>query len=790
MKTLSTLAALVPLVISGFASPVRAEDRGRVKRLTFDVRSVKDGKWSDAATWKPARVPRAGERVIVTSGTRVEFDVVTTKPIRLLQVAGTLAFSRTKDTQLDCGIIKIQGGEDCSESGFACDFHNVNAFGEPILPPKTKLPTLEVGTRDRPIPAGVTARVRLHHFQGMNVDDAPALVCCSGRMEIHGAPLSRTWDKLGADANPGDRVVTLAAAPTGWRSGDEILVTGSERKSRARTFRGDPDSVASEVRRIVRIDGARIELDKPLEEGHWGSGIRRSEVANLSRNVVIESADPEGARGHTIYHRFSHGGLSFARFAHLGKERTLGRYAIHFHLVGDTMRGAEVRGVAIVDSHNRWITVHGTQYLVVRDCVGYGSVGHGFFLEDGTEVYNLFDRNLAVQAYRGRRIPKQVMRFDPNDGAAFWWANGRNAFVRNVTCENDEYGYRYDSQMRSNFDSRLSVLQPDGTEKTVDIRKIPMWLFRDNEAHTEGLYAYAFSGTDGEGPDVKHPHHLKGLRAWEVHYALRAQLPTMWIEDVDIDGAAYGIYRPWFDNHVYRNLRIANTAAEPFNRGLDDRSTQHGSITVDGLTFGGKGYGRSMPLIQISANNLSGKAASHFRRVRIEDRKREPRPLVNLGGGPRLDPKTERSVPVYLHDWYGVGRHAEIVSTRAKDVKSKIGEYREDRPLTGDESRVREVSDVEFPELLAPIDDSPPASVILGTQRSGDRVLVEGVSFDNTSVARVAVSGVAAKLVEKASGVVYWSAEIPTGAGKSIEVRAHATDAAGNTEQNSHRLSF
>ena len=264
----------------------------------------------------------------------------------------------------------------------------------------------------------------------------------------------------------------------------------------------------------------------------------------------------------------------------------------------------------------------------------------------------------------------------------------------------------------------------------------------------------------------------------------------MWIEDVDIDGAAYGTYRPWFDNHVYRNLRIANTAAEPFNRGLDDRSTQHGSITVDGLTFGGKGYGRSMPLIQISANNLSGKAASHFRRVRIEDRKREPRPLVNLGGGPRLDPKTERSVPVYLHDWYGVGRHAEIVSTRAKDVKSKIGEYREDRPLTGDESRVREVGDVEFPKLLAPIDDSPPASVILGTQRSGDRVLVEGVSFDNTSVARVAVSGVAAKLVEKASGVVYWSAEIPTGARKSIEVRAHATDAAGNTEQNPHRLSF
>ena len=110
------------------------------------------------------------------------------------------------------------------------------------------------------------------------------------------------------------------------------------------------------------------------------------------------------------------------------------------------MRGSIVKGVAVVDSHNRWVTIHGTQYLVVQDCVGFRSVGHGYFLEDGTEVYNLLDRNLAVQAYTGKRLPKQVLSFDPNDGAGFWWANGRNSLVRNVSCENDEYGYRYDMQ--------------------------------------------------------------------------------------------------------------------------------------------------------------------------------------------------------------------------------------------------------------------------------------------------------------------------------------------------------
>src|SRR5207253_1171934 len=94
----------------------------------------------------------------------------------------------------------------------------------------------------------------------------------------------------------------------------------------------------------------------------------------------------------------STGSIGYAEFRHLGKENVLGRYSIHFHLIGDSMRGASVIGASIWDSGNRWITIHGTNYLVVRDCVGYQSVGHGYFLEDGTEVFNVLDHNLAVQA--------------------------------------------------------------------------------------------------------------------------------------------------------------------------------------------------------------------------------------------------------------------------------------------------------------------------------------------------------------------------------------------------------
>ena len=68
-------------------------------------------------------------------------------------------------------------------------------------------------------------------------------------------------------------------------------------------------------------------LDEPLAFDHLGRGDYRGEVANLSRNVVVESADPEGVRGHTMYHRDSAGSISYAEFRHLGKEGVLGRYA-------------------------------------------------------------------------------------------------------------------------------------------------------------------------------------------------------------------------------------------------------------------------------------------------------------------------------------------------------------------------------------------------------------------------------------------------------------------------------
>lgn len=748
------------------------------------IRSAGNGAWSDPATWEGGKVPGRLARVQVRSGHRVVYDVAAEVPLRMIHVAGTLTFAPDRDTRLEVGLIKIQPGEDASEDGFDCDDHF------PAQQRHGLRPALEVGTPARPIDAAHKALIRLAYIEGMDPQSCPAIVCCAGRMDFHGAPMSRTWVKLGATAAAGESRLTLGDPVTGWREGDRLLITAT--KGTRDTFgtrrrpNGDQE-VFSEVRTLRSIEGKQVMLDAPLEHEHLGEGEFRGEVANLSRNVIVESADPAGHRGHTMYHVNSAGAISYAEFRHLGKEGTLGRYALHFHLVGNSMRGSYVIGASIWDSHNRWLTIHGTNYLVVRDCVGYQSVGHGFFLEDGTEVFNVLDRNLAVQAYSARPLPRQVLPFDPNDGAGFWWANNLNTFTRNVASENDRYGFRFDSQKRSNFDPVLPVLQPDGQAAEVDIRTLPFIRFEGNEAHCDGKYGFNLGeGVDRAGPDAQHPLVVRDMKIWEVHYAFRPQSPCLLVENMTLHRAAYGVYHPNYDHHVYRNLTISRVEAEPFNRGHDDRSVQYGPLAVDGLTFTDIRSG-GMPLIQISDDNPDGLGVSHFRNVKtVNWTGSRQRALVNLGGGPRPTPKTEKGVPIYLHDWFAPGRHAKVVSTRSNEYRDGT-KYFEHELLTGDESRVAEVRDVVFPELLDPVDDLPPVTVITHVLADEGRLLVRGTTTDNGPVRCVVVNGREAQATE--ANFAQWEIVLDAPAKEAAaKLVAYAEDTAGNREKMAHEL--
>ena len=597
-------------------------------------------------------------------------------------------------------------------------------------------------------------------------------------MDFHGAPLSRTWVKLGATAKQGATTIVLSEPVSGWKICDRIILTPTNSEYQHADL--------TEQRTISALEGATLTFAEPLERSHAGEGELRGEVANLSRNVIIESANPAGVRGHTMYHRGSAGSIGYAEFRHLGKQDTLGRYSLHFHLCGNTMRGSSVVGASIWDSHNRWLTIHGTNYLVVRDCVGFRSVGHGFFLEDGTEVYNVLDRNLAVGAMAGKPLPKQVLPFDANEGAGFWWTNSRNTFTRNVAAANDRYGFRLEATPSSSLDiTALEIMQPDGMLKKTDPRTLPFIRFEDNEVHSNvGLYGINLGeGVDGVGPDSQHPFVVRNTKIWDVHYGVRPQTPSLLIENMTIQ-SHYGVYHPNFDNHVYRNLTIRATDTEPFNRGHDDLSVQQGMLAVDGLTFDNI-RSSGMPLIQISDDNPTGKGESHFRDLKVihwKDGSQE-KAIINLGGGPRPQPKTAKGVPIYLHDYFGPGKTAQVVSIRSPEFKANPRAYRVAPPLTGDESRVAEVADIQFPQLLTPVDDLPPATVITQIELRGrDQLLVRGIVSDNSEIRHVKVNGQNANLDSKTRD---WQIVLPA-AGNTVELSAVAEDSADNVEKLPH----
>jgi hypothetical protein len=549
-QRIARLAIVVSFAIlgAGFQEPVE------------EARSAKSGPWSAPETWENGRLPAAGNRVRVREGHRVVYDILSEKPFRSVLISGVLSFAPDRDTRLDVGLINIQAGDSVSETGFDCDAHL------PLPDAARPRAALEVGTAERPIAADRSALIRLAYIEGMDKGSCPAIVCCGGRMEFHGAPMSRTWVKLGATAKAGAACVMLSEPVQGWRPGDRVLVTSTSRQNKLKkTFTASVrDSTQTEERIVTAIEGTRITLDRPLDQEHLGEGRYRGEVANLSRNVVVESADPALARGHTMYHRDSAGSIGYAEFRHLGKEGVLGRYSLHFHRAGDTMRGASVVGASIWDSGNRWITIHGTNYLVVRDCVGYRSLGHGFFMEDGTEVYNVLDRNLAVQACIAKPLPKQVLPFDKNDGSGFWWANSLNTFTRNVAAECDEYGYFFQATKTADFDPELQVAQPDGTRKAVDIRTLPFVRFEGNEAHCQRRHAFNLGGgvpfgppnVGGVGPDPRHPFLIRNTTFWDVHWAFHPVSPSVLVETMDVFNAEYGIWRPVYKDHGYRELSM------------------------------------------------------------------------------------------------------------------------------------------------------------------------------------------------------------------------------------------
>lgn len=286
-----------------------------------------------------------------------------------------------------------------------------------------------------------------------------------GELIIHGYDIGPTFVEVTGKAEPGNTSLTVKEKMNNWRPRDEIVITspGSE----FGTFCHVEEST------ISSIHGVFIELSKPLNCSHLGefggnTDIPKSHVSNLSRNIILQSKDLNH-RGSVNFFHGSDGTINYAEFRDLGPKNVLGRYPIHFHHMGDTSRGIEVIGNSIINSENRWITIHDSNGVLVKNNVGYKSLGHGFFLEDGKEFDNIFQQNIGIISYNGNLIPSD------NRASIFWIQNPQNSFRNNVAVGGAYYGFWMDIP-----DSW--VPSPDSNE-LVHLRSLSTKNFENNIAY-------------------------------------------------------------------------------------------------------------------------------------------------------------------------------------------------------------------------------------------------------------------------------------------------------------------
>ena len=206
-----------------------------------------------------------------------------------------------------------------------------------------------------------------------------------------------------------------------------------------------------------------------------------AEVGLLTRNVVFRG-DPADSRqdlfgAHITIHspgdESSTALIHYCELTESGQAFKLGRYAIHFHMIG-TVHGSLVKGNAIHHSYNRACTTHGVHYFKVVNNVAYDTMGHSFFIEDGIETKCVYDGNLSILT----RASNSFLNTDQTPGA-WWFTNPDNIMVNNAVAGSDAYGYWYDMQKTAIGASYDPNVCPEFTK---------LGEFRNNTAHSVRKY--------------------------------------------------------------------------------------------------------------------------------------------------------------------------------------------------------------------------------------------------------------------------------------------------------------
>jgi hypothetical protein len=266
-----------------------------------------------------------------------------------------------------------------------------------------------------------------------------------GTIDMHGAVAEPTWTRLAATANVGALQLELAdQIVSGWRVGDKLFVASSEvDMNEAEEL--ILTSISSDNRTIgvTTLNGGGLQFRHYGElETHGGQVFdMRAEVGLLSRRVLVRG-DETTADTLVGAHIMMHSGGDesvVGRFSNVecylcGQAFALGRYPIHFHMIGRVIK-SYITNCAVHHSNNRGFTIHGVHGLRLYNNVVFNNLGHSIFIEDGIETNNVIEHNLVAMT----RQSLALLHTDVTP-ASFWITNPNNQWINNHAAGSHKYG--------------------------------------------------------------------------------------------------------------------------------------------------------------------------------------------------------------------------------------------------------------------------------------------------------------------------------------------------------------
>lgn len=403
------------------------------------------GSWNALSTWTTSTgtIPGNGAVVCIPSGLQVSVNSLETSRLRYVQVNGTLRMWIHSSTRLFLDTLYIASG-------------GTFVIGDPV----------------NTVKPGAVAEIVFISWDGnailrtWDAKEKTRGLFSDGAVRLYGEPKTHMVP-MTANALRNATSLTVDAAPTNWKVGDKLVLTGSY-------FRqvGTPTSSQDEKVTITSISGNVIGFTPALAYDHVRPrSDLRLHVANLTRNVVLrsESATKE-MRGHVMLVN-SAVDLRHVALENLGRtdksvplddftvtktvdnytitakadnliNNRRGRYAVHFHKNGIVPGSAPPSKVynSVVNGTTGWAFANHSSHVDFQNNVAYDFTGAGFVTELGDELGN-FDNNIAIRGtgngqYRTNRIVfANAQRPQPLSDFAFsgdgFWFQGSSVRARN-----------------------------------------------------------------------------------------------------------------------------------------------------------------------------------------------------------------------------------------------------------------------------------------------------------------------------------------------------------------------